>query len=362
MKFYKSCLLILLVAVFMFAGCAKEQEEKKPAIRPVRYEQVFMTGGSRIRTFSGITRAGMESKISFKVPGNVISVNVEVGDRIEKGEVIAEIDPKDYKLQMQEAEAALNQAIAVERNAKAQYERVMILWENRNISKRELDGARSGKESSEAARRSIEKRLEQAKLQISYARLTAPVTGLIASVMVEVNENVGAGNPVVTLTSGEKPEVQVTVPEVMISQIKTGSSAIVKFDALPEKTFEATVREVSVASAQFVTTFPVTVRLNQDLDKVRPGMAAEVSFRFETVEAREIILVKPVSVGEDRNGRFVFIVEPSIDGTGIVRRRPVKVGRLTSDGLEISEGIAEGELVVTAGVSKIVDGQRVKLL
>ena len=84
MKFYKSCLLILLVAVFMFAGCAKEQEEKKPAIRPVRYEQVFMTGGSRIRTFSGITRAGMESKISFKVPGNVISVNVEVGDRIER--------------------------------------------------------------------------------------------------------------------------------------------------------------------------------------------------------------------------------------------------------------------------------------
>ncbi len=362
MKYKNFEWMIILTVAMLIIGCGKDVIEEKQVIRPVRYEQVFTTGGSRVRTFSGITQAGMESKISFKVPGNVINVNVKVGDRVERGDLIAEIDQSNYRLQMQEAEAALTQAIAVERNAKLQYERVMIMWENRNVSKGDLDAARSGKESSEAARRSIEKRLEQAKLQISYTRLTAPVTGLIASVMVEVNENVGAGNPVVTLTSGKEPEVSVTIPEAMIAQIKTGSAATVKFDALQGKRFDATVREVGVAAAKFVTTFPVTVRLNHAIEGVRPGMAAEVSFKFETVEARERILVPPVSVGEDRNGRFVFVVEPATDGTGITRRRPVEVGRLTSEGLEITTGITDGELVVTAGVSKIVDGQRVKLL
>ena len=91
-------------------------------------------------------------------------------------------------------------------------------------------------------------------------------------------------------------------------------------------------------------------------------MAAEVSFRFETADARERIIVPAVSVAEDQKGRFVFLVEPTEEGLGVVRRREVAIGELTSEGLEILKGVQDGDLVVTAGVTRLVDGQKVKLL
>ena len=347
---------------FLVGACAEKAEESEPVIRPVRYQQVFATGGSRIRTFSGTVQAGVESRISFKVPGTVIEVKVKVGDSVRKGQLIARIDPKDFKLRMQEAEAALTQAVAAARNARSQHERVMALWENRNAAKGDLDAARAARESAEAAVQSIEKRLEQARLQVSYTKLTAPVSGSIAEVMVEVNENVLAGTPILVLTSGDVPEVRVAVPEAMIAQVQVGSPATVMFGALADESFEATVTEVGVSATEYATTFPVTVRLKTKAPDIRPGMAAEVSFRIETSDTRERILVPPVSVGEDRQGRYVFILEPTEDGFGITRRRPVTVGELTADGLEIFDGLVEGELVVTAGVSKIIDGQKVRLL
>jgi RND family efflux transporter MFP subunit len=281
---------------------------------------------------------------------------------VRRGQLIAELDPQDYRLQLQEAEAALEQSAAQARNASANYERVRDLYENRTASKSDLDAARAASESAEAAVRSIEKRLELANLQVEYTRLTAPDAGSIAAVNVEVNENVGAGTPVVVLTSGERPEVKVTIPEVMIAQVKTGSEAVVSFDAIPDRNFNATVTEVGVASTAFETTFPVIVRFNEASSEVRPGMAAEVSFRFETTDARERIIVPAVSVAEDQQGRFVFLVEPADEGLGVVRRKQVTIGELTSEGLEILEGVQDGDLVVTAGVTRLVDGQKVKLL
>lgn len=359
---YNSVFLALLLVSMLLSGCSKQEEKTEPIIRPVRYEKVFMTGGSRVRTFSGSAQAGTETNLSFKVPGTVIEIPVKVGDKIKKNQIIAKLDAKDYDLQVQEAEAALQQALAQERNAKASYDRVRELYENRTTSKSDLDAARAASESAEAAVKSIEKRLELAKLQVDYTTLRAPADGSIASVMTEVNENVAGGKPVVVLTSGKKPEVKVTIPEAMISQIKKGSSANVHFDAIPDQTFMATVTEVGVSSTGFETTFPVVVRLNNETEDVRPGMAAEVSFRFETSNARERILVPSVAVAEDRQGRYVFIVEPVEGNLGIARRRNVKIGELTDDGLEILEGLQEGDLVVTAGVTRIVDGQKVRLL
>lgn len=355
-----SKLIGILSSAVLLMSCSQEKQEAEPIIRPVRYQQVFATGGSRIRTFSGTTQAGLESSLSFKVPGTVRNVLVKVGDTVRKGQLIAEIAPRDYELQVQEAEAALEQALAQVRNTKAQYERVQELYANRTVSKKDLDAARATYESADAAVRSVEKRLELAQLQVKYTRLMAPVKGSIAEVSVDVNENVAAGQAIVKLTSGAYPEVKVTIPEVMIAQVQAGITASVTFDALPGKTFEATVTEVGVTPTGFVTTFPVTLRLKEAAPEIRPGMAAEVSFRIETGSTRECILVPPVSVGEDRQGRHVFIVEPGDEGLGVVRRRDVRIGELTSDGLEILEGLLERELVVTAGVTRLTDGQKVK--
>jgi RND family efflux transporter MFP subunit len=156
-------------------------------------------------------------------------------------------------------------------------------------------------------------------------------------------------------------KVAVGVPEMLISQVREGDKVQVAFDAVPGRKLAATVTEVGIAPSGAVTTFPVTVLLEGTQTDVRPGMAAEVAFSFPASDTRERFIVPPFAVGEDRDGRFLFVVNPGEDGLGTVERRAVAVGELTRDGLEVFSGLVEGDLLVTAGVTKLADGQRVRL-
>ena len=352
--------LLVVLAAAALAGC--DGEEAEAPLRPVRYERVYATGGSRVRTFSGTARAGVESRLSFKVPGTIRRLGVQVGDSVRAGELIAELDPEDYRLELQRAQAALAQARAQARNAEVSYERTRLLYENNTAAKGDLDAARAAYESAQATVSAQQQSLELARLQLSYTRLTAPVAGAVATVNVEVNENVSSGQAIVLLTSGSRLEVDVVVPEVLIARVRGGDTVSVTFDALPNRDFAAVITEVGVAATGAGSTFPVVVLLQESDPNIRSGMAAEVGFRFGVEGEREVYLVPSVAVGEDRQGRFVFVVEPSDEGRGIVHRRPVEVGELTPEGFEILSGLNDGDRVVTAGVSKIEDGMTVLLL
>lgn len=332
-------------------------------IRPVRYVEVFSMGGNRVRTFSGVAQAGVESNLSFKVAGTVEKLFVKVGDRVKSGQSIAQLDPTDYKLQLQQAQAALQQAKAQSRNAKAAYDRAMQLYENRNIAKSDLDAARAASESATAAVRSMEKQVELSQRQSNYTRLRAPIDGAIAMVSCEVNENVKAGEVIVSLSSGSQIEVNLSLPGILITQIREGQGVIVIFDAIQGKEFEATITEVGVAAVEMTAAFPVTIRLNRSDPEIRPGMAASVSVEFESSDKKERFVVPTSAVLEDRQGRFVFVVKPMSEESefGIIYRRPVTVGDLTTEGLELLQGLKDGDKVVTAGVSRIMDGQKVRL-
>ena len=350
-----------VLAPVLFLACEEETQAPELVIRPVRYERVFARGGSRDRTFSGTSHAAVESRMSFKVAGTVRKVAVKVGDGVRAGQTLAELDPKDYELQVQEAEAALRSADAQSRNADRNLSRVRALYENQNASRNDLDAAQTASVSARALVSSLQKGVERAQSQLSYTRLISPVDGAIAAVRVEENENVSPGQTVALLTSGSQLEVKVAIPEVLIAQIREGDAVNVSFDAVPNKPLSGVVTEVGGSSTGMATTFPVMVKLTQDDAACRPGMAAEVTFRFGSKGGHERILVPTVAVGEDRQGRFVFVVEEAEEGFGIVRRRPVAV-ELAGNDIEVLEGLIDGERIVTAGVSQIHDGQKVRLL
>lgn len=355
-------LTLSLALLLLTAGCGAPPQEAE-IIRPVRYEQALSTGGNRARTFSGAAQAGAESSLSFKVGGTLRQLPVVVGTQVRQGTLLAALDPSDYLLRKQETLAALQQTQAQERNAKEIYDRVKGLYENQNASLSDLEAARAGHDSALAAVELAQTRLEQANLQVEYTRLYAPATGAIAQVNAEANENVQAGQRVVVMTSGDRPEVEVAVPEQLITRIRIGDPVTVAFDALPGQSHDAVVREAGVAATRAATTFPVTVRLVEDNEDVRPGMAAEVTFRFSTSnEQAHSVLVPSASVGEDRQGRFVFALEPTDGDLAIARRRPVQIGELTAEGIEVLDGLQDGELVATAGANSLEDGQRVRLL
>jgi RND family efflux transporter MFP subunit len=362
MKISRSLRLFLSTIICLVnAGCGEKKGESETIIRPVRYQQVYSKGSGRVRTFSGSARAGQHSRLSFKVAGTVKRVLVSVGDRVKAGDLLAELDPKDYALKVQQAEAALDQGKAQARNAEANYERIRGLYESENASRNDLDAARTAYESASAAARSAEKQYELTKLQRSYTRLIAPSDCAIAEVNIEINENVSPGSQVLAMTSGTRPEVVVAVPEILISDINEEDKVAVKFDAIPSREFAATVSEVGIASTGLVTTFPVTVRIDRTDSDIRPGMAAEASFTFEATGGENRFIVPPFAVSEDRDGRFVYLVEPAGPERGVIHRREVTVGELTRDGLEILNGLVDGELLVTAGISKLGEGLEVKL-
>ena len=187
-----------------------------------------------------------------------------------------------------------------------------------------------------------------------------PTAGAIADVLVEENETVPSGQPIVRLASGTHPEIVLAVSEVTIPFLSVGDKVEVSLDALPGRLFAATLSEVGVAASPEASTFPAVARLDEASDVVRSGMAADVRLQLQT-GGTEGVLVPFVSVGEDTRGRFVFVLEPDGAGEeGTVRRRPVTVGEtLQAGSIHVVSGVRPGERVVTAGVRRLVDGMRV---
>lgn len=287
----------------------------------MRVVEVYATAGGRARSFSGVARAGIESTLSFRVPGTIDELPVRLGDRVRARQLIARLDPVDYELQVKETEAALSQARAEARNADAGLRRVRGLYENDNASRADLDAAVANAASANAQVEWVSKHLELALRQVDYTRLQAPVAGAIAELRVEVNENVGRGQAVAVLSSDGAPEVELAVPEGVITQIAEGDTVSVRFDALAGRTFEGVVTEVGVSATILATTFPVSVRLPDADRDVRPGMAADVTFVFDADDATERFFVPPEAVGEDREGRFVFVAQPTQDSGSLAAAR-----------------------------------------
>lgn len=355
----RRALLLLLLWTPAVISCGGDDAPEEPVIRPVRTLQVFSSGVARTRSFSGVARASMESRLSFKLAGTIETLSVKVGDQVRAGAPIASLDEADWVLQEQDAQAAVARAEAEARQAAATYARIRQLYENNNASRNDLDQARAASEAADAAAESTRKNLELARSRLGYTKLVAPMAGAISEVPVERNENVNAGQVVAVLSAGAREEVTVTMPETFIGRVSEGAAVGVTFDALPGRELYAHVTEVGVAASQGAT-YPVTVTLDEETPDVRPGMAAEVTFRFEA-QGSNRIHVPASSVLEDRHGRFAFVVEPTGDGFGTVHRREVQVGDLTPEGIEIVTGLEDGDLLVTAGVTKIQDGLRVRV-
>ncbi len=363
---YRNTLTLALagtLGIFLSVGaCQREDPQVQEVLRPVRSQTVFFSNAEQIRTFSGVSKSGLEASLSFKVSGTVNRLRIKVGDKVRKHQLLAEIDPKDFRLEVQRAEAALASAEAASRNARAEYARVRALYENRNASRNDLDQARASADSSKARVQSEQKGLELARLQLTYTQLTAPENCSIASVPIEVNENVQAGQPIVDVVCGSHLEVEVAVPENFIAKITPSMPVTVAFDALAEHRFPAVVTKVSVSAGKNSTTFPVTVQLQSRVPGFRSGLASDVQFTFKGKKGEPRILVPSVAVGEDQEGTFVFIVEEQTPGVGMVRRQPVQIGELTPEGLEIINGLKNGAHIVTGGVRRLHDHQPVRLM
>jgi len=362
MKFtsYFSIALILSISL---TGCQDKhsKQEIQKVLRPVKYISVHEDNTGAVRTFSGVSKAQYEAKLSFRISGVIKKLNIKVGDILKVGDLIATVDKLPYELEEEKARATLAQTQAERRNRESEYQRVKELYENNNASKSDLDSSRALVESARAQVGSAKKSLKLAQLDLEYTSLKTNHNCMIAEVFKEENENIKAGDTIASVTCGKKSEIEILVPENIIGSIQKGMKAKVHFDSLNNEKFVATVSEVSVSSNSGVT-YPVILSIDNQKKELRSGLAAEVMFVFSKPTNTSSIYLPPVAISEDSKGRYIFILEDNNNkGEAIVKKQYISIGELSSKGLEIIDGIATKQRVVTAGVSVIHDGMTVKV-
>ena len=354
--------LIVALGASAISGCDAPPADVETLVRPVRYAEVVAQGETEARTYSGTARAELETDLSFRVGGTLTSRPVNVGSEVGPGEVLGVLDDTDLRVRLDEARAGLSRAEAELRNADSSYERTRDLYENQNASRTQLDSARALAESAQAQFRAASQQVEAARLQLSYATLAAPQQCTVAEIFAEVNQNVSPGQAVMRLNCGTCAEVVVSVPDSDIARVSEGMAVHASINALPDLTLPGVVQEVGITTGARSTTYPVTVALQERCESVRSGMAVDVTFDFPTSGGSGNLVVPYVAVGEDRDGNFVFVLEPDPEGRLLAVRRAVEVGSATAEGIVITDGLSVGELIATAGVRRLTSGQQVKLL
>ena len=271
--------------------------------------------------------------------------------------MVGVLDSTDFQVRLDEARAGLARAEAELRNADANYARTRDLYESQTASRNQLDTARALAESADAQYRAASQQVEAARLQLSYTRLAAPQSCTVAQTFVDVNQNVSSGQPIARLNCGHCAEVVVSVSDADIARVTEGMEVAARISAVAGGEVQGIVQEVGIAAAARGTTYPVTIALQERCESVRSGMAVDVTFNFPTATAGSSLVVPYVAVGEDREGNFVFVLEPDEEGRLLARRRAVQVGPVTSDGIVVLQGLSE-----TAGVRRLTPGQEVTLL
>ncbi len=357
----KSMALFLIPALALSAcliGCGKEEAPPPEIIRPVKTIKVAPARGGLKRTFSGAARAAQEASLAFRVGGKVVEIRVDVGDEVKKGQVLARLDAHDYELDVKNLESNLESSRAAAKSSENSYQRAKGLYENNSISKDDLDAAEAQRNSDRAQVEAFEAQLEQSRNQLSYAELKAPFGGFVSNKSLEEFETVSAGQAVMSLIDPGSLKVKLGIPEGLIARVKAGQEVAVTFESLPDRTFAGKVSEVDVALDGATGTYPVTVKLVETGAGIRPGMAAEVTFSFEFKGGPGIVVPTSAILEDIQTGeRYVWVYRD-----GRVKKNKVETGTLVTEGIEIVSGLAGGEEVVTAGVTRIEEGQEVRLL
>jgi RND family efflux transporter MFP subunit len=353
----------LLLAAAVATGCSPNSAEQETEVaRPAKLYTVRTSGESAAREFPGQVQAAKRVPLAFRVGGPVVDVAVSKGQRVAQGELLANVDPRDYEVQVKNLEAKLAEKRAQLDQVTEEYHRVRGLYQHDNASKSDFDRARAAVGVGKAQVESTEASLRAARLALFDTALEAPFDGVVADRLVDTHQVVSAGQPVLLFQDMRGLEVVIAVPEREVTALTRSAprAIMVRFDALPTEEFPAAVKEFATEADPQTQTFPVTLQIERPpATDLLPGMTASVSWFTANGTSRQHSMVVPLaSIVTDENGEtYVWRLDPESMRISRVR---VVTGGLTDEGLEIRSGLEAGARILAAGVNFVTDGQRVR--
>jgi len=345
----------LIAAVLLLAACSRPAPTEEP-IRAVKVVTVGLAHMDSGAEFAGEVRARVESRLGFRVGGKVVRRQVELGQRVKAGQVLAQLDPLDYQLAAQAARAQVAAAVSSHELAASDFKRYQDLRERNFISAAEL-------ERREASLKAAQAQLAQARAQssgqgnqASYTTLVADVAGVVTAVEAEPGQVVAAGAPVVRVAQDGPRDVVFAVPEDRVALIKTGAAVVVRGWS-GAASFDGVVREVAASADPVTRTFGVKVALGAQ-DTLALGSTVTVLLPGLDRGAAPVIKLPTSALRQDGKSQAVWV----LDKPGMtVRLQPVQIATVDGNEVVLAGGLKPGMQVVVAGVHVLSPGQKVTI-
>lgn len=329
----------------LFISCSRPEKGAKE-FQTVKVDTVVFASGQTALQFPGRVKAAQDISLAFRVSGTIRKVYVEDGSRVREGQLLAELDPTDYQVQLDATEAEYKQI-------KAEAERVMALYKENGTTPNANDKAVYGL-------KQITAKYQHHKDQLAYTRLYAPFSGSVQKKLFDAHETIGAGMPVISMVGAGIPEVEINLPAADYIRRDCFGSFHCTFDLYPGETYP--LKLISITPKANANQL-YTMRLQMVPGKLplpSPGMNTMVTIDCEEGGMQPMSVPGGALLQKD-DKTLVFVYDSS---ERKVHSREVKVLRLLSDGraIVVSDALKAGEVVVASGVHHIEDGESVRPL
>jgi len=357
MKEKKYIAIILLFAVSILSYCGRGGDKASTSFTEVKFKVQTVTVKEELvvksLSFSGIVEAYKKENITPKITGKIKRIYVEEGDKVKKGQLLAELDTEQAEIQFKQAEGALEAAQANFEDAKKNYERGKKLLKEDAISKQQFEKLELAYKAAEGQLKQAKAALELAKFMINSSRLYAPFSGIVTSKLKEEGDFInpgmggfGSGAGVLVLMNFEKIKVYTDVPSSVVHLIKKGIPAEIKWKEgiIPGKVFS-----IAQAADPASKTFKVGILAENRNLALKPGTDVDVRIIYQSKKA---LAVPSNAILE---GNYVFVIE-----NGIAHKRNIKTGLQGDTMTEILGGLSAGEKVIVGNIFGLYDGAKVE--
>lgn len=344
-------ILVCLIGHALYKVLYKPRVEK--TIPYVRTVTIGKSSYATEYTYPGTVRGKYESTLAFQVSGRITQRNVNLGDQVHTGDILMLIDPKDVQQQVDNAQAAVNSAVSSAKLAADNARRYEALYQQGAVSESVWDSYRTQHEAADATLAQAQAQLMTALNQLGYTQLTADHDGVVSSVTGEVGQVASAGSPMVTVVQDGNREIEIYVPEGRLGTIAPDMPCTITFWALGDTTAEGAIRYISPMADAATRTYKVRISIPAMPEGARLGMTAKVTLG---TASRSAVVIPRSALYEAGGSTGVWVVRD-----GKVTLIPVELGPYQEDKVSIRNGLSDGDVVVTAGISKLREGMEVKL-
>ncbi len=357
--------LVLFSGLTLFiTGCTPTESSSLTTLRPVKTAIVNAPLSVHKGVFPGVAEATQAANLSFRVSGPLTNLPAIKGNSISQGDLLAQIDQRDYEVQVRNVSALLENAQASLRQLKKQYQRSVTLQQSSPgiISQLVIDKDKAAVDVAAAQVKAYSAQLEASKDALKYTSLVAPFSGEVVERFVDNFEDVNAKQPVLRLLDTSQIEMTVDLPIHWAKSVSALSDIKVSFNAYPNLSLEANVKEIGNEASNTTNTYPLTVIMSQPKDiHILPGTVGQLHLSVTNSPQQNANIVIPDTAifSSDADTSAVWVVNQE---TQMVSKKTIEIATITPKGVIVSSGIKPGERIVTGGVHALSDGQQVRLI